>query len=162
VAEPGGAKRRDRWQVGAQPFADSAGVSWPRSLLSYHVESVAATGHGFDRADVVSLIACPWSKAVSSAALKLGGCPQKRQQAAWWLSRCKAWARSAGPLAVASPQHTTIFDAEQLKTRMTVVELLQVINDESLSPQLRLEVARAALPLCQDDETAAAALRLKG
>jgi hypothetical protein len=49
---------------------------------------------------------------------------------------------------------TSIFDAEQLKTRMTVVELLQVINDESLSPQLRLEAARVALPFCQDDETA--------
>ncbi len=49
---------------------------------------------------------------------------------------------------------TSIFDAEQLKTRMTVVELLQVINDESLSPQLRLEAAKAALPFCQDDETA--------
>ena len=36
---------------------------------------------------------------------------------------------------------------------MTVVELLQVINDESLSPQLRLEAAKAALPFCQDDET---------
>lgn len=48
---------------------------------------------------------------------------------------------------------TSIFDAEQLKTRMTVVELMQVINDESLSPQLRLEAAKAALPFCQHDET---------
>jgi phage terminase small subunit len=43
---------------------------------------------------------------------------------------------------------TSIFDAEQLKTRMTVVELLQVINDESLSPQRRLEAAKTALPFC--------------
>jgi hypothetical protein len=35
-----------------------------------------------------------------------------------------------------------------------VVELLQVINDESLSLQRRLEAAKAALPFCQDDETA--------
>jgi hypothetical protein len=35
-----------------------------------------------------------------------------------------------------------------------VVELLQVINDESLSLQRRLEAAKAALPFCQDGETA--------
>ena len=49
---------------------------------------------------------------------------------------------------------TQVFDAEQLKARMTVVELAQVVSDESLSPEIRLEAAKAALPFCQDHETA--------
>jgi hypothetical protein len=39
---------------------------------------------------------------------------------------------------------TQVFDAEQLKARMTVVELAQVVSDESLSPETRLEAAKAA------------------
>jgi hypothetical protein len=47
-----------------------------------------------------------------------------------------------------------VFDAEQLKARMTVVELAQVVSDESLSAEIRLEAAKAAPPFCQDHETA--------
>jgi hypothetical protein len=50
---------------------------------------------------------------------------------------------------------TEVFDAEQLKTRMTVVELLQVMNDESYPASVRFEAAKAALPYChrpKDDE----------
>jgi len=50
---------------------------------------------------------------------------------------------------------TSIFDPEKLKTRMTVVELLQVMNDESYPPSVRFEAAKAALPFChrlKDDE----------
>jgi hypothetical protein len=43
---------------------------------------------------------------------------------------------------------TSVFDAEQLKTRMTVVELLQVMNDESNPVAVRFEAAKAALPFC--------------
>jgi hypothetical protein len=35
------------------------------------------------------------------------------------------------PAESKSVRLTEVFDAEQLKTRMTVVELLQVMNDES-------------------------------
>ena len=31
---------------------------------------------------------------------------------------------------------------------MTVVELLQVMNDESYPPEVRFEAAKAALPFC--------------
>jgi phage terminase small subunit len=44
---------------------------------------------------------------------------------------------------------TEIFDAEQLKTRRTVVDLLQVINDESYPASVRAEAAKAALPLLE-------------
>jgi hypothetical protein len=43
---------------------------------------------------------------------------------------------------------TQVFDAEQLKTRMTVVELLQVMNDESNPVSVRFEATKAALPFC--------------
>jgi hypothetical protein len=59
------------------------------------------------------------------------------------------------PAESKSVRLTEVFDAEQLKTRMTVVELLQVMNDESYPPLLRVEAAKAALPFChrsKDDE----------
>jgi hypothetical protein len=43
---------------------------------------------------------------------------------------------------------TEVFDPEQLKTLMAVVELLQVMNDESYPPSLRVEAAKGALPFC--------------
>jgi hypothetical protein len=53
------------------------------------------------------------------------------------------------PAGSKSVRLTEVFDAEQLKTRMTVVELLQVMNDESYPPSVRFEAAKAALPFCR-------------
>jgi hypothetical protein len=48
------------------------------------------------------------------------------------------------PAESKSVRLTEVLDAEQLKTRMTVVELLQVMNDESYPPEVRFEAAKAA------------------
>jgi hypothetical protein len=45
-----------------------------------------------------------------------------------------------------SARLTEVFHAQQLKTRMTAVELLEVMNGESYPPSLRFEAAKATLP----------------
>jgi hypothetical protein len=52
------------------------------------------------------------------------------------------------PGASRSVRLTEIFDAEQLKT-LTVVDLLQVINDENSPLSVRAEAAKAAQPLLE-------------
>jgi hypothetical protein len=76
-------------------------------------------------------------------------CIRSELPAAGQLSRSQS-SRSgaASPADGKSVRLTSVFDAEQLKTRMTVVEVLQVMNDESYPPSVRFEAAKAALPFC--------------
>lgn len=63
--------------------------------------------------------------------------------------------RVVAPADTKSVRLTQIFDPQQLEARMTVVQLAQVVSDESLSPEIGSEAAKAALPFCQgatDDE----------
>jgi hypothetical protein len=61
---------------------------------------------------------------------------------------CAPEKKIVAPANSKSVRLTEVFDPEQLKTRMTEVELLQVMNDESYPPSVRFEAAKAALPFC--------------